>query len=42
MQCLLTRITVINTVKPHKFSRLKDGSFGLPEGNAEVGGQQAV
>lgn len=37
VQCLLTCITIIYTVKSHKFNQLKGVSFGLPEGNDEVG-----
>lgn len=36
MQCLLTWITIIYTVKSYVFNQLKGGGLGLPEGNDEV------
>lgn len=36
MQCLLTWITIIYTVKSYEFDQLKGGGLGLPEGNDEV------
>lgn len=36
VQCLLTWITIIYTVKSHEFDLFKGGGLGLPEGNYEV------
>lgn len=38
MNCLLTWITIIYTVKSHELNQLKGGGLGLPEGIDEVGG----